>query len=104
MPRISPAAAGGRNVCAFLDTIAHAEIEGLLAQVLDRLTRMEERQNVQSAQIAEQGSRIRELELANAVANANTSALKGRWVAVGAVALGAIGGFLSRIVAPGILE
>lgn len=26
MPRISPAAAGGRNVCAFLDTIAHAEI------------------------------------------------------------------------------
>ncbi|MES3675609.1 hypothetical protein QC589_06610 [Halomonas elongata] len=100
MPRISPAAAGGRNVCAFLDTIAHAEIEGLLAQVLDRLTRMEERQNVQSAQIAEQGSRIRELELANA----NISALKGRWVAVGAVALGAIGGFLSRIVAPGILE
>ncbi|OBX36143.1 hypothetical protein A8U91_00480 [Halomonas elongata] len=103
MPRISPAAAGGRNVCAFLDTIAHAEIEGLLAQVLDRLTRMEERQNAQSAQIAEQSSRIRELELANA----NTSALKGRWVAVGAVALvalGAIGGFLSRIVAPGILE
>ncbi|MFM9270932.1 hypothetical protein ACJ7V3_11805 [Halomonas elongata] len=88
-------------------------IEGLLAQVLDRLTRMEERQNAQSAQIeshaaqiAEQSSRIRELELANAVANANTSALKGRWAAAGAVALvalGAIGGFLSRLVAPGIL-
>ncbi|MDR5859421.1 glycoside hydrolase family 104 protein [Halomonas eurihalina] len=26
MPRISPAAAGGANVCAFLDVLAHAEI------------------------------------------------------------------------------
>lgn len=33
MPRISPDAAGGRNVCAFLDTLAHAEIGSeMLAQ------------------------------------------------------------------------
>ncbi|CAM3307858.1 hypothetical protein [Halomonas lysinitropha] len=87
-------------------------IEGLLAQVLDRLTRMEERQNAQSAQIdshaiqlSEYSQRIRELEVQLAVAaasgKAQTRALNGRWAAVGAaslVILGAIGAFVGNAV------
>ena len=85
-------------------------IEGLLAQVLDRLTRMEERQNAQSAQIdnhaiqlSEYSHRIRELELQLAVSAATgkqqASALNGRWAAVGAIALvilGSIGAFIGN--------
>ncbi|MCL7938815.1 hypothetical protein M8009_00670 [Halomonas sp. ATCH28] len=87
-------------------------IEGLLAQVLDRLTRMEERQNAQSAQIdshamqlTEYSQRIRELEVQLAVAAASgkeqSRALNGRWTAVGAaslVVLGSIGAFVGNAV------
>lgn len=85
-------------------------IEALLAQVLDRLTRMEERQNAQSAQIdshaiqlSEYSRRIRELETQLAVAAATgqqqTNALNGRWAAGAAIALvvlGSIGAFIGN--------
>ncbi len=85
-------------------------LEGKVDQVLDRLTRMEERQNSHGAkldshdvQLTDHGQRLREVELRHAVAEANTGTLNGRWAALGAVALiilSAVGGFLSRLIAP----
>ncbi|TFH85254.1 hypothetical protein EQG41_18245 [Billgrantia azerbaijanica] len=85
-------------------------LESKVDQVLDRLTRMEERQNSHGAkldshdaQLQDYGQRIREVELAHAVAEANTGTLNNRWAALGAVALvvlSTIGGFLSRLIAP----
>lgn len=86
------------------------KIEGKVDQVLDRLTRMEERQNshagelnAHGARLDEHAQRIRDVELAHAVSTATgttqTKALQGRWAAVGAtslVILGAIGAFLGN--------
>lgn len=88
-----------------LDRIDHK-----LDQILDRLTRMEERQNTHagkleahSEQLTEHGARIRNVELAHAVAVATTeqqgNRLMGRWAALGAgalIVLGAIGTFLGN--------
>ncbi len=77
-----------------------------------RMARLEERQNSQGAkieshsgQLAEHSHRIREVELAHAVNAAtgtqSTSALRGRWAALGAtslVILGAIGAFIGNAV------
>ncbi len=88
------------------------KIEGKVDQVLDRLTRMEERQNshagkldAHSSRLDEHAQRIREVELAHAVTAAtgtqSTGALRGRWAALGAtslVILGAIGAFIGNTV------
>ena len=87
-------------------------IEQKADQILDRLTRMEERQNSHAGQleshtqqIADHSQRIRKIELAHAVASATTQQqgkqLMGRWAAVGAVALvvlGAIGTFIGNAI------
>lgn len=73
-------------------------LEGKVDQVLDRLTRMEERQNSHGAQLdshaiqlADHSQRLREMELAHAVTEATTTQqgqrLLGRWAALGATAL-----------------
>ncbi len=86
------------------------KIEHKVDLVLDRLTRMEERQNshagkldAHESRLDEHGQRIREVELAHAVTAAtgsqNTTALRGRWAALGAtslVILGAIGAFIGN--------
>ncbi|MGM0825681.1 MAG: hypothetical protein ACQEUY_13290 [Pseudomonadota bacterium] len=77
-------------------------IESSIAQVLDRLTRMEERQNnhagqieSQASQIAEIAIRLREVEVNHAVssrlADQSSEHLSGRWAAVGAAALVLLG-------------
>lgn len=85
-------------------------IDGKLDQVLDRLTRMEERADshggklhAHETRLDEHATRIREVELSHAVAAATgktqTQALKGRWAALGATALvilGAIGAFIGN--------
>ncbi|PKG50178.1 hypothetical protein [Halomonas sp. MES3-P3E] len=87
-------------------------IESSISQVLDRLTRMEERQNNhagqiegQAAQIAEISVRLREVELSHAVssklADQSNERLSGRWTAVGAAALvllGSLGAAVGTIV------
>ncbi|CDG54555.1 MULTISPECIES: hypothetical protein [Halomonadaceae] len=87
-------------------------IEASITQVLDRLTRMEERQNNhagqiegQAAQIAELSARMREVELNHAVAATMSSqqgkTLLGRWAIVGAtmlVLLGAAGSFVGNVL------
>ncbi|MCP1342665.1 MULTISPECIES: hypothetical protein [unclassified Halomonas] len=87
-------------------------IEGLLSQVLDRLSRMEERQNAQSAQLesqraqlTEHSQRLRDIELQHAVSVATTKQegkrLLGRWGAMFSiflVILGAIGSLISKAV------
>lgn len=86
-------------------------IEASITQVLDRLTRMEERQNnhagqieSQASQISELSLRLREVELNHAVAasvsNQQGRTLMGRWAIVGATALvllGAAGSFLGNL-------
>lgn len=87
-------------------------LEGKVDQVLDRLTRMEVRQDSQGARIEshdsaldEHAQRIREIELNHAVAKAITgkdsNQLQGRWAALGGTALvilGAIGSFIGSVI------
>ncbi len=87
-------------------------IDGKLDQVLDRLTRMEERQDGQAgkiqahdARLDEHASRIRDVEINHAVSAATgqqaSKALQGRWAALGAsalVILAAIGGFVGNAI------
>ncbi|PKG50183.1 hypothetical protein [Halomonas sp. MES3-P3E] len=87
-------------------------IESSISQVLDRLTRMEERQNNHAGQIEGQASqitdisaRLRDVELGHAVASRladqNNQQLSGRWAAVGAAALvllGSLGAAVGTIV------
>ena len=87
-------------------------IDGKLDQVLDRLTRMEERQDGHAGQIQahqvrldEHASRIRDVEISHAVSTATGQQagqqLKGRWAALGATALvilGGIGAFIGNAV------
>ncbi|MGE4534669.1 hypothetical protein [Halomonas sp.] len=85
-------------------------IDGKLDQVLDRLTRMEERQDSQGGKIQahesrldEHAARLRDVEIAHAVSAATGQQghqqLKGRWAAIGATALvvlGAVGAFVGN--------
>lgn len=85
-------------------------IDGKLDQVLDRLTRMEERQDHQGGKIHahdvrldEHAARLRDVEIAYAVSAATGQQghqqLKGRWAAIGATALvilGSIGAFIGN--------
>ncbi|MEL7966369.1 hypothetical protein AAG587_08330 [Vreelandella neptunia] len=87
-------------------------IEASITQVLDRLTRMEERQNnhagqieSQQVQISEMSVRLREIELSHAVASTMSSqqskTLMGRWAVVGTtvlVLLGAVGSFVGNVL------
>lgn len=87
-------------------------IESSITQVLDRLTRMEERQNnhagqieSQQMQLAELSARMREVELSHAVAatvnDQQGKTLMGRWAVVGAtvlVLLGAAGSFVGNVL------
>lgn len=87
-------------------------LEGKVDQVLDRLTRMEERQNSHGAkidahdqQLQDHSSRIRDVEMKHAVAVATTTQrgqrLLGRWAAIGAVALvilGSLGTFVGNAI------
>ncbi|MHB0775416.1 hypothetical protein [Halomonas sp. WWR20] len=87
-------------------------IEGKVDQILDRLTRMEERQNshagkleAHDTQLAEHGKRIRDVELQHAVNVATTKQegkrLLGRWGAlfsVFLVVLGAIGTLVANAI------
>ena len=85
-------------------------IDGKLDQVLDRLSRMEERQEWHAgkiqghdARLDELAGRIRDMEISQAVCAATGQQtgqqLKGRWAAIGAtslVILGSIGAFLGN--------
>lgn len=87
-------------------------IDGKLDQVLDRLTRMEERADSHSGtlhahavRIDELSGRMRDVEIAHAVSSATGhqagQQLKGRWAALGATALvilGGIGAFIGNAV------
>ena len=87
-------------------------IDSKLDQVLDRLTRMEERQDSHGGQIHahdarldEHAARLRDVEIAHAVSAATGQQghrqLKGRWAAIGATALvilGGIGAFIGNAV------
>lgn len=87
-------------------------IESSITQVLDRLTRMEERQNnhagqieSQQTQLSELSKRLREIELSHAVAATVSShqgkTMMGRWAAFGAamlVLLGAAGSFIGNVL------
>lgn len=81
-------------------------IEANVAQILDRLTRMEERQNSLSArqeahndQLTDHQRRIHSLEVSHAVAKeaakGTTANLQDRWSAAGKIALVALGGALT---------
>ncbi len=70
------------------------QLHRLNAEVLDRLTRMEERQANQGgridtleAQNADQAHRIYELEKDRAIALIETKGLKGRWAMLGAATI-----------------
>lgn len=78
-------------------------IDGKLDQVLDRLTRMEERAEMHGGKLHahqtrldEHATRLRDVEIANAVGEATSiqsgEQMKGRWAALGAVALVILGG------------
>jgi len=85
-------------------------IDGKLDQVLDRLTRMEERQDSHGGKIHahdtrldEHAARLRDVEIAHAVSAATGKQtgqqLQGRWAAIGSTALvilGAIGAFIGN--------
>ena len=87
-------------------------IESSITQVLDRLTRMEERQNSHAGQIESQqvqlsdlANRVREAEISHAVSAATGSQtgqqLQGRWAAIGGAAfvlLGSIGAFVGNFL------
>lgn len=89
-------------------------IESGVKELNERMARIEERQHSQGAKLeaheshlTDHSQRLREVELRNAVAEATGShqyrQLSGRWGAVWAVALvamAAVGGFLSRLIAP----
>ncbi|MDL4860785.1 hypothetical protein NPJ88_000410 [Halomonas elongata] len=89
-------------------------IEGGVMELNQRVARMEERVNSQGSKIeahetylSDHARRIREVELANAVAYATGAQqhtqLSGRWAAMGAVAialLSVIGSFAARIFFP----
>lgn len=87
-------------------------IDGKLDQVLDRLSRMEERQEWHAgkiqghdARLDELASRIRDMEISQAVSAATGQQtgqqLKGRWAAIGATALvvlGSVGAFIGNAI------
>jgi|SRR5690554_4667443 len=87
-------------------------IDAKLDQVLDRLTRMEERQDshggkiqAHDARLDEHASRLRDVEIAHAVSAATGKQghqeLKWRWAAVGSAALvilGSIGAFVGNAI------
>ncbi len=89
-------------------------IESGVKELNERMARIEERQHSQGAKIeaheshlSDHSQRLRDVELRHAVAEATGShkhrQLSGRWAALGSVALillGALGGFLSRLIAP----
>lgn len=89
-------------------------IEAGVAELNKQVAQMQERQNSQGAKIeaheshlSDHSQRLRDVELRHAVAEATGShqhrQLSGRWAALGSVALillGALGGFLSRLIAP----
>lgn len=90
-----------------------SDLRQLNAQILDRLTRMEERQNTHAtemgkleARVDDHSDRIRELELQVAVANKTGKqqhrALMGRWsamAAVGMLLLGAVASTVGKVLA-----
>ena len=92
------------------------DLRQLNAQILDRLTRMEERQNTHAtemgkleARVDDYSDRIRKLELEMAVANKagkqQHRALMGRWstlAAVGMLLLGAIASSIGKMVADAV--
>ncbi|WP_110665180.1 hypothetical protein [Salinicola halophilus] len=82
------------------------DLRSINTQILDRLTRMEERQNVHATEMGKQegrlddhAQRIRDLELATAVAGTTGEnrhqTLTQRWSMIGAVALVILGAVLS---------
>ncbi len=82
------------------------DLRSINTQILDRLTRMEERQNVHATEMGKQegrlddhAQRIRDLELATAVAGSTGDSRhqvsSQRWSMVGAVLLVALGACLS---------
>ena len=87
-------------------------IEQKADQILDRLTRMEERQNnhgakldSHDAQLRDHANRIREVELRSAVIDATSTQrgqrLLGRWAAIGAIMLvlvGVVGTFVGNAI------
>jgi len=87
-------------------------IDAKLDQVLDRLTRMEERQDshggkiqAHDARLDEHAARLRDVEIAHAVSAATGqqghAQLKGRWAAIGATALvvlSSIGAFVGNTI------
>jgi len=87
-------------------------IDAKLDQVLDRLTRMEERQDshggkiqAHDARLDEHAARLRDVEIAHAVSAATGKQghqqLKGRWAAIGATALvilSSIGAFVGNTI------
>jgi hypothetical protein len=89
-------------------------LEIKLDQVLDRLTRMEERQHAQGAkitahemQLQDQSQRLRHVELSHAVSAATghqaNKKLTGRWAAfaaVGLILLSTVGAYVARFIAP----
>lgn len=84
-----------------------AQLHRLNAEVLDRLTRMEERQAAHAGRIDtletqahDQAHRIYELEKDRAIALVETQGLKGRWAMLGAATiavLGAIGAGVAKL-------